>query len=88
MVARVRIERVDSIQEILAKRNFSPPDEIGVIKDYVRQKYKSNCSVKLQRGAIILNVPNAALAATIQLERQKLIKVCNLGDKKIVIRNG
>jgi len=78
---------VESLQEILNRKKFTPPDEIAVIKDYVRQKYKSNCSVKLQRGALIVSVPNAALAATIQLERQKLIAACNLQDKKLVIRN-
>ena len=78
---------VESLKDILSGKKLAKPDEIGVIKEYVRQKYKSNCSIKLQRGAIILNVPNAALAATIQLERQELIAACNLGDKRLVIRN-
>ena len=78
---------MDSLQEILNHKKFTAPDEIGLIKDYVRQKYKSNCSVKSQRGALIVSVPNAALAATIQLERQKMIKACNLSEKKLVIRS-
>ncbi|HLG91219.1 MAG TPA: hypothetical protein VI336_03635 [Candidatus Saccharimonadales bacterium] len=78
---------MESLKDILSGKKLAKPDEIGVIKEYVRQKYKSNCSIKLQRGAIILNVPNAALAATIQLERQELIAACNLGDKRLVIRN-
>ena len=81
------MKSVESLKDILSGKKLAKPDEIGVIKDYVRQKYKSNCSIKLQRGAIILSVPNAALAATIQLERQKLIAACNLGNKKLVIRN-
>ncbi|MEX1059184.1 MAG: hypothetical protein WEC17_02020 [Candidatus Saccharimonadales bacterium] len=82
------MKSVESLRDILSGKKLAKPDEIGVIKDYVRQKYKNNCSVKLQRGVIILSVPNAALAATMQLERQKMIKACNLGDKKLVIRNG
>jgi len=81
------MKSVESLQNILKSKKIVQPDEIGVIKDYVQRKYKSACSVKLQRGALIVNVPNAALAATIQLERQKLIAACNLGDKKLVIRN-
>lgn len=79
---------VDSLQDILSKKTFTPPDEVGAIKDYVKQKYRSSCSVKLQRGALIVSVPNAALAATLQMERQKMVQACNLGDKKLVIRNG
>ena len=78
---------MDSLQDILNRKKFTPPDEISVIKDYVRRKYKANCSVKLQREAVIVSVSNSGLAATLQLERQKLIATCNLGDKKLVIRN-
>lgn len=79
---------MDSLQEILAQKNFTAPDELELIKDYIKRKYNSNCSVKLQRGALIVSVPNGALAATIQLNRQNLIRDCNLKDKKLVIRNG
>jgi hypothetical protein len=78
---------MESLREILSQKKLTKPNEIAVIKDYVRRKYKSNCSVKLQRGALIVSVPNSALAATLQLERQKLIADCNLKDKKLVIRN-
>jgi hypothetical protein len=78
---------VESIKQILASKKLTKPDEIGAIKDYVRQNYKSACRVKLHRGAFIISVPNSALAATLQLERQKLITACNLGNKKLVIRN-
>jgi hypothetical protein len=78
----------ESVGQILGSKRFTPPDEIALIKDYVWRRYKSGCSVKLQRGALIVSVPSAALAATMHLERQKLIKTCNLGSKKLVIRNG
>ena len=78
---------VESLRDILRSKKFVRPDEISSIKDYVRRNYKSNCSVKLSRGTVIVSVPNAALAATLQLERQKIIEACNLKDKKLVIRN-
>lgn len=78
---------IESLQHILSTKKFNKPDEIGAIKDYVLAKYKSSCRVKLQRGALIVNVPSSALAATLQLERQKMIRACNLGGKKLVIRN-
>lgn len=79
---------MESLQKILSTKKFTPPDEIGAVKNYVQQKYKRDCSVKLKHGALIVSVPNSALAATLQLERQKIIKACNLGDLKLVIRNG
>ncbi|HLG91175.1 MAG TPA: hypothetical protein VI336_03410 [Candidatus Saccharimonadales bacterium] len=79
---------MDSLQDILDRKKFTPPDEIEPIKDYVRRKYKAACSVKFQRGAIIVSVPNSALAATMQLERQKMVEACKLGGKRLVIRNG
>ncbi|HZP55440.1 MAG TPA: hypothetical protein VFB03_01580 [Candidatus Saccharimonadales bacterium] len=78
---------MESLQDILANKKFSPPDEITLIKEYVERKYKSKCRVRLQRGTLVLSVPNSALAATIQLERMSLIEACHLKTKKLFIRN-
>jgi hypothetical protein len=79
---------MDSLQDILSTRNFSPPDELTVVKDYIRRRYDSSCSVRVERNAVIIGVPNSALASTLHLESQLLIKNCNLGDKKLIIRTG
>lgn len=78
---------MDSLQEILGKRDFTPPDEIEAIKSYISRRYKSKSRVQLSREALIVSVPSSSLAATIQLERQILIKKCGL-TKKLVIRTG
>jgi hypothetical protein len=78
---------MDSLQEILGKKKFQPPDEMTAIKEYVRRRYKSPCKVKLQRNAFIVSVSNSSLAATIYLERQALIDACNL-SRRLVIRTG
>lgn len=78
---------VDSLQEILGNKKFAAPDEMTAIKDYIKRKYKSSCTIKQQRGAFIVSVPNSALAATIYLERQTLIKTIGLKDK-LVVRTG
>jgi hypothetical protein len=79
---------MESLQEILGRKQLSPPDDMALIKDYVSRRYKSKCFVKVQRGTLVVSVQSAALAATLQLERQRMIKACGLGDKKLVIRNG
>ena len=78
---------MDSLQDILADKNFTPPNEMAAVKEYIKRIYDSPCSVKIQGDALILSVRNSALSGTIFLERGKLIRACNL-DKKLVIRVG
>ena len=75
---------MDSLGEILGKRDFKPPDEMTVVKDYVRRHYKSPCTVKMERNALILSVKNSALAATLFLERQTLIEACGLKHRLVI----
>jgi hypothetical protein len=78
---------MESLQEILSRKKFTPPDEIELIQKYIQKKYGSNADIKLQRQTFIVNVPSSALAATLQLERYQLIKACKI-DKKLSIRSG
>jgi hypothetical protein len=58
---------------------------MALIKDYIKRRYQSNSTVKLERGAIIVSVPSPALAATIHLERQRLVDSCRI-KKRLFIR--
>ena len=78
---------MNSLQDILGKKDFVAPDEIKLVKDYISRKYKSACSVQLQRDTIILKVPNSSLASTVRLEQNRLIETCQL-KKRLVIRWG
>jgi hypothetical protein len=78
---------MDSLQDILGKKNFTPPDEVTAIRDYIKRRYDSNSYVKIEKSAIIVSVPSSALAATIYLERQTLIEHCGL-KQRLVVRGG
>ena len=78
---------MESLQDILGSKNFSPPDEVTTVKDYISRRYKSACQVQLQRDTLILRLPNSALASTVRLEQNRLIEACNL-KHKLVIRYG
>lgn len=78
---------MDSLQDILGNKRFEAPDEVTALQDYIKRRFNSRSSVKLQREALILSVPNSALAATLQLHRQQIIEQCHL-TKKLVIRTG
>ena len=78
---------MDSLQDILGKKDFRAPDEVLMVKDYISRRYKSASSVQIQRDAIILKVPNSSLASTVRLEQNNLIEACQL-TKRLVIRWG
>ncbi len=78
---------MDSLQDILGQKDFTPPDEIQAIKDYIKRRYDSFCRVKIEKRAIVVSVPSPTLAATIYLERQTLIEHCNL-KQRLVVRTG
>jgi hypothetical protein len=78
---------MESLQDILGSRNFTPPDELSAVKDYIKRLYGSDCSIQLQRDTLLLRLPNSSLASTVRLEQNKLIKACNL-KHKLVIRYG
>jgi hypothetical protein len=78
---------MDSLGEILGSKTFQPPDEMQALRDYVKRRYKSESTVKLQREALILSVPSSTLAATLHLERENMAKELKL-TKKLVIRTG
>jgi hypothetical protein len=78
---------MDSLQDILGKKNFTPPDEIAAVKEFITRRYNSTSSVHVERNALIVRVPSSALAATLQLEQNQLIKACHI-RKKLIIRTG
>jgi hypothetical protein len=78
---------MDSLQDILGTKKFAPPDDMKTVKDYIRRKYKSASSIKIDKNTIIITVPSPTLAAMIYLERQQLIQTCGV-KKRLVVRGG
>lgn len=68
-------------------KDFSPPDEIELIKDYILRRYKANCRVQVRKNDIIIGVRSSALAGTLRMEQQRLIEECRL-TKKLIFRIG
>jgi hypothetical protein len=74
-----------SLGDIIKSHNFSEPEEIRIIKNFVQEHFKSSVSVSVQKSHIIIEVPNAALAGTLRLHSHQLAKACQT-DKRLVIR--
>ena len=75
---------MESLQDILGRRDFTPPDEITMVSEFIKRRYKSASKIRIERDALIVRVPNSALAATIQLERQQLIDTCRITRRLVI----
>ncbi len=78
---------MDSLQDILSQRDFTPPDEVIAVKEYIERRYKSPSQVRVERDVLIVRVPSSALAATLQLEQRTLIDACRI-SRRLIIRYG
>jgi len=78
---------MDSLQDILGKRDFTPPDEVAAVKEFISRRYNSPSLVRVERSVLIVKVPSSALAATLQLEQRRMIEACRI-TKKLIIRYG
>lgn len=76
---------MDSIGDLLSKRQLKKPDEIEIIKSYAKEQFDESVKISVSERTIIIAVGSAPFAATL---RHHLVKLQNLTQtqKKIVIR--
>jgi len=79
--------KMESLQDLLSKKDFTPPDEVAAIKEFITRRYKSPSTVRVERNVLIVRVPSSGLAATLQLEQRRMIEACRI-TKKLIIRYG
>ncbi len=78
---------MDSLQDILGKRNFDEPPEIEAIKTFIRKTFSSDVSVSVQAHSITITTASAGLAGSLRPLLHKLKKELDT-DKKLFIRIG
>lgn len=76
---------MDSIKDLLTKKEFEQPDEIKQIKDFVKAKFDEEPSVKLTKNSIIITVSSAALAGALRMHMHHLAKDLRT-EKKLILR--
>lgn len=74
---------MDSLHDILGRKDFDEPPEVSAIKKYVRDQFDESVAVTVREREIIIAAPNAALANTLRLRVVALRKVT--GEKKRLI---
>lgn len=78
---------MQSLQDILGKRNFDEPPEVEVIKTFVRKQFTMDVGVTIQTYSITITTPSAGLAGSLRPLLHKLKKELDT-DKKLFIRIG
>jgi len=73
---------MDSLNDILANKDFALPEEIKLIKSYVAKNYEQDVDVAIKRNEIIISSRSAGLISNLRLNSPKLIQAANT-DKKI-----
>lgn len=78
---------MDSIKQLLTQKDFEQPDEIKLIKDFVKSKFDEEPDVKITKNSIIISVSNASLAGALRVHLHHLAKDLQT-DKKLLLRIG
>lgn len=76
---------MDSIKDVLTRKDFEQPDEIRQIKDFIKAKFDEEPAVKITKNSIIISVSNASLAGVLRMHLHHLAKDIRT-DKKLLLR--
>jgi hypothetical protein len=78
---------MDSLNEILSRKDFDEPAEALAIKKYVREQFDEAVAVTVREREIVIAAPSAALAGTLRMRVVALQRL--IGEKKrLVFRVG
>ena len=79
---------MDHIEKVLDFNGRKKPAEMERVKKYILVNYGEDCGVKLQHGTLVVAATSASLAATLHVEKQKIISECNVDlPLRFVIKN-
>lgn len=66
---------MDSLSDILLRKDFDEPAESKLLKKYIRDTYQAESSITIKEKQIIIEVSNSSLANTLRLQVPKLKKL-------------
>ena len=78
---------MDSLFDILGKKDFDEPPEMASIKKYVHDEFQTAVTVMVRDRDIVIGVPSAALANTLRLRSPEIKRRCQL-TKRLTFRIG
>lgn len=75
----------DSLGNLLQQKSFDIPPEVLVIKTFIYENYKSDCTITIQPRLIVISVKGASLAGSIRTRLHELQLLCQT-DKRLSLR--
>jgi hypothetical protein len=75
----------DSLGDILSKKQMDEPPEIGIIKQFLQDKFQATAVVTVHPNQIVIGVSSAALAGTLRMYLHHLRQLCKT-EKRLIIR--
>lgn len=78
---------MDSLFDILGRKDFDLPPEVAAIKEYVRIEFQSEVEVLMRDKDIVIMGRSAALVGSLRLHGPKLQKAAKT-KKRLVFRVG
>ena len=78
---------MDSLKDILAKKDLDEPTEVAALKEYCQELFKFTPKISIRNDLIWMNVPNGILATELRMRLPEIQRRCDL-TKKLVIRIG
>ena len=78
---------MDSLHDILSRKDFDEPPEIVAIKKFVEDTFQEEVGVSVREREIIVHVRSASLANALRLKITQMQKAANT-TKRVVFRIG
>ena len=78
---------MDSIKDILTKKDLSEPTELVALREYCQKLFDFTPKISLKNNSIWLTVPNGILATELRMRSPEINRRCQL-SQKLVIRIG
>ncbi|HEY4963432.1 MAG TPA: hypothetical protein VIH90_01920 [Candidatus Saccharimonadales bacterium] len=76
---------MDSINNILSRREVDEPSEIARIKKYVKDKYDYDCIVSTKGNSLVIGVANSSLLTSLRYHLPELKKSLRI-EQELVVR--
>lgn len=78
---------MDSLQDLLTARRPEEPEEVTIIKEFLRQHFQARAVITVGQQHVTIQVKNASLAGALRPHLYALKQMCNT-QKRLVIRIG
>lgn len=78
---------MDSIKDLLVKKDLDEPTEVTALKNYCSEQFNFTAKISLTQDVLWLTVPNGILATELRMRQTDIIARCGI-TKKFRIKIG